>query len=540
MKDLILPPTFTLPDLSLVREQAEQAQDDMRSARDPLSPDFADVPGGIMRVRHALYLAREFLHLFKFAVYCHIDDIPADLLPECIWACERFVDAVNMSTLEGVQVMTPDLLPTGSTDEAGKKIIGPDLRYLLVQNTRDKAIWMYLEPEVDKPVESIRLYNAMHKTNREVHKLSLEDHLAVPGALYAYATALARARTDDGEAKKLLLRAASPTSGLDVRYTAQCKAYLARVLRRLGEVEEAKKLEKWCINWFKKNPFGVDDRTLITMFTTDLDPRTDPVLLGLGGSKWLEGRKQTLKTQDRLGRLCRNCNKREPQVKLMQCSRCKHIYYCSRECQVANHKYHKDFCKDMANSMARAAELKASGKTEDARRAERWTEFQKLNGHPADTTLLVSALGLHRDLSRSRTHIVIRAVEHQPRAKHPFDYFRFTYVGVFKMEDVYPEIEGAMALRPGEGRQWIEEMLEEFDATQTRNKSFFPIFHLSFSPDPEHVRAWLAHGGMSKGALDTLPYDPHWRQKINRLGSPPQQIAPLFVRKGIQDAEHIF
>ena len=27
-----------------------------------------------MRVRHALYLAREFLHLFKFAVYCHIDD----------------------------------------------------------------------------------------------------------------------------------------------------------------------------------------------------------------------------------------------------------------------------------------------------------------------------------------------------------------------------------------------------------------------------------------------------------------------------------
>ena len=68
--------------------------------------------------------------------------------------------------------------------------------------------------------------------------------------------------------------------------------------------------EKWCINWFKKNPFGVDDRTLITMFTTDLDPRTDPVLLGLGGSKWLEGRKQTLKTQDRLGRLCRNCNKR--------------------------------------------------------------------------------------------------------------------------------------------------------------------------------------------------------------------------------------
>ena len=58
--------------------------------------------------------------------------VPADLLPECIWACERFVDAVNMSTLEGVQVMTPDLLPTGSTDEAGKKIIGPDLRYLLV------------------------------------------------------------------------------------------------------------------------------------------------------------------------------------------------------------------------------------------------------------------------------------------------------------------------------------------------------------------------------------------------------------------------
>ena len=57
----------------------------------------------------------------------------------------------------------------------------------------------------------------------------------------------------------MLLRAASPTSGLDVRYTAQCKAYLARVLRRLGEVEEAKKL---CVTVLHDMPVPPGNSTL--------------------------------------------------------------------------------------------------------------------------------------------------------------------------------------------------------------------------------------------------------------------------------------
>ena len=75
-------------------------------------------------------------------------------------------------------------------------------------------------------------------------------------------------------------------------------------------------------------------------------------------------------------------------------------------------------------------------------------------------------------------------------------------MGVFKLDDIYPEIEGIMGLNKGEGRVYIREMLEEFDAGPGReNKKEganvrYPIFDLAFSPEPGHVQAYLSYGGL--------------------------------------------
>ncbi len=171
------------------------------------------------------------------------------------------------------------------------------------------------------------------------------------GLYELFAVCLARARTDDVEAKAVLSRIIhDPTfgtseSGTTALYIRE-KVYLARVLRRLGEDSEAHKLyversfslvmlpdklfrEIWLVRWFKKHPHGINDSVLVPMFTTDIDPAMDPVFVGLGGSKWLDHRKAALKIQIIEKRSCGNCRASEPQVKLSKCSKCKYTSYWS-------------------------------------------------------------------------------------------------------------------------------------------------------------------------------------------------------------------
>lgn len=46
------------------------------------------------------------------------------------------------------------------------------------------------------------------------------------------------------------------------------------------------------------------------------------------------------------GGLCNGCTKTGEQLKMVlkQCSRCKNVHYCSRECQLADWKHHKKLC----------------------------------------------------------------------------------------------------------------------------------------------------------------------------------------------------
>ena len=53
------------------------------------------------------------------------------------------------------------------------------------------------------------------------------------------------------------------------------------------------------------------------------------------------------KTLPKLGS-CWNCDKEAERVSLSVCSKCMVMQYCSRECQVANYKEHKEYCDEYA------------------------------------------------------------------------------------------------------------------------------------------------------------------------------------------------
>ena len=74
----------------------------------------------------------------------------------------------------------------------------------------------------------------------------------------------------------------------------------------------------------------------------------------------------------------------------------------------------------------------------------------------------ISALGLHRDPSRGRTHIILQTVQYTPdTSKDPRSKFTVTAAGVFRIRDALKAIEAAMRLDPGEGASMVQEVLEE-------------------------------------------------------------------------------
>jgi hypothetical protein len=63
---------------------------------------------------------------------------------------------------------------------------------------------------------------------------------------------------------------------------------------------------------------------------------------------------------------CGHCEKPETHGNLMKCQRCKAIYYCSKECQVADWKIHKRTCKAISGGIVSRSKLETSRSTVDA------------------------------------------------------------------------------------------------------------------------------------------------------------------------------
>ncbi|CCM04755.1 uncharacterized protein FIBRA_06945 [Fibroporia radiculosa] len=104
-----------------------------------------------------------------------------------------------------------------------------------------------------------------------------------------------------------------------------------------------------------------------------------------------------------------------------------------------NWKLHKDGCKETALSRKRLEELKKTDPTGAQIHAD-WFEWRTAANNN-DTMAMTHALGLQRDSSRGRTHILFRLCQYTPR--------------VFKISDVLTEIETMMNLDLGEGQEYI-------------------------------------------------------------------------------------
>lgn len=93
------------------------------------------------------------------------------------------------------------------------------------------------------------------------------------------------------------------------------------------------------------------------------------------------------------------------------------------------------------------------------------------------------ALGLHRDPSRGRTHLVIGELEYTPSASKDIRYkFRISKCGVFRIADVLADVERAADLKASEGKAYVEKYIAEANAMD-RSGGRTPILVLMVSPD---------------------------------------------------------
>ncbi|KAK0502038.1 hypothetical protein EDD18DRAFT_1138989 [Armillaria luteobubalina] len=527
---------YQMPDLSLVRSQATKVTALMQA---PVPPRvFVHNARGeaIGPIPLALWYNDRLPQLFKFSYLCAIEDVPEDILPQCVWSLEWIIRAFLEASDEQLRIFH-HLAPEGQDDSMPPEIE----RYLALKNCRYKLVDHLLSPQINQPLEALRHIRCSIEALKE-HSGKSDIFLINPGLYALFAVCLARTRIDDVEAKVALSRVMKDTTfkagALTTCHRVEATVYLARVLRRLGEDSEAHKLEMWLVRWFKKHPHEFGDNVLVKMFTTDIDPAVDPVFTGLGGSKWLDNRKATLKTQIRTTKTCRHCHAREPAVKLSQCAQCQYMFYCSKECQKMNWPYHKVYCREAAALLKKIAEIE----TINAPTAQKFRDWIAYRDNPRSETLedFAHALGLTRDTSRGRTHIVYQEVEYVPSIKNQLDKFRTTGVGVFKLDDVWQDLELRMGLDPGEGKEYICDMLDEFDHGPGRgpdNAAPLPMFNLMFSATSD-VQVYLRITSISRGKVAFMRPKPDWRRHVNTKGEPPVHIS-LDDGK-IVDAEYIF
>ncbi|THH31046.1 hypothetical protein EUX98_g3139 [Antrodiella citrinella] len=533
LEGIDLPKGFTLPSLAAVREESQQlAELKITGLGDVLT--YYRGSDGVGRppkpLPEPLCWNTRLPKLFKFSYFTQCGDVPVDLLEDVIFILKMFVRVLTESTEQQLREIG-HYLPHQKAEVAG---------YFMLSNTRYKLITHLMNANIDRPEEALpQLEAAAHEHLQRLRKTGSRDDpvRANPLLYHIYASALTFTNQFNKKTKDMLeavLKAATQSalsSNQDLTSTTlKTHINLSLVLNQMKvEPNKQKEHTEWAVKWLRKNGKHMRD---LDQHVRRRDQPPHPVYLALGAG-WFENLVEpgtTLREDERSAKLCRSCGLSEPQVKLFRCSACLHIYYCSKECQKANWKHHKEACKEVAQSKAHAAQLKRTN-PKDGQRAADWIKWRDAP-HFANTYALAHALGLHRDPSRGRTHIVFRSLEYTPKASKDIRYrFTVAHAGVYKLTDVYPDIETMLRINPGEGKEYVDGLLDELDSMGNDDK--VPILDLTFG---EGIDPWLGSIAIPVGALRTLPHDPDWRRSINS-GGPAQ---PMSLITGAKDAENIF
>ncbi|EGO04047.1 hypothetical protein SERLA73DRAFT_175780 [Serpula lacrymans var. lacrymans S7.3] len=544
---LILPPDFQLPSLESVRADSATLVDIRSGIQRPhtneeiisavralLVCNGLDEPPGLGNMDlEPIYYYITLPKLFKWSYFVKIEDVPGDLQEDAIFALKMFIRAV-----EEYPEPVPRLLinyPPGSEE---------DSKYIVLCNARRKLSESLFHPRTNRPAEAVPYLKATVETGLRRNTSGKGLWLITPFSYSLYGEALALSGRYDDETKLILERALEGLSQFDRGHTsstiAKINIHLAHVLHKRGDdPKKAKQLEDLSVRFLRKNPNFLGQDILSQLLVRPGQPESR-ILTALGGPKWLLEHKSTFKTDKRLTKQCKTCQFHEPQVKLFVCSNCKYIWYCSKECQRADWKMHKTMCREMAEYSSHVEEL---GKVnpQAAQCATDWSKW-RTGFLTVDHYAFVHALGLHRDPSRSRTHIVFCYVEYTPHASKDLKHkFRINSCGVFRIVDVLADIEHAMGLDKGEGAEYIQNCLQDptFNSdvsSSSYGEKMIPVPSLFMGVN---LQAVLRCTCVSTDLLRMKPYNPQWRNAVNKLEDAPPLKLQL-ERSEIKDAEYIF
>ncbi|KAH7914305.1 hypothetical protein BJ138DRAFT_1177450 [Hygrophoropsis aurantiaca] len=524
-----LPPNFQLPRLDKVREDAAKiaqltrdgpgagALGIFKTDKGPSEPTLLNEP---------LAYNMRLPHLFKWAYFAQNDDTPDDLHEGCIFALGMFIRVLQECNEEALR-RVGHILP-------GQELVVA--KYYMVMNAGYKLTRYLTSPEIDRPAEALPYFKMLAEEDiRQNAKEGSIPWIQNPILYAKYADALVLSGSTDNKTKLMIEHAIEGLMKSDLKTTAdiiRMKLHLARVRHCQGiKSKEAKENEDSVTKFLRKNPNLIQRAHLKQALIRPGQPEHH-ILTALGGPAWFDNTKETFKSQERAEKLCRTCGGREPQKTLVRCGGCQYIWYCSKECQVANWKFHKVSCSEMSNGCKKLEALQSSG-SNNAQRTADWMKW-RLGSLGANSLAPIHALGLRRDPSRGRTHILFCQVEYTPNASRDMTHkFQIASAGVYRAKDVMPEIEAALHINSGEGKEYIDGLLADLDSAELGSE-IVPVIYLLLG---DGLETWLGSTGVPQDVLRRIPYDPKWRKTMNK-DAPPAEMR--FIRQGIQDAEHIF
>ncbi|KAH7906754.1 hypothetical protein BJ138DRAFT_587334 [Hygrophoropsis aurantiaca] len=480
---MTLPADFQLPALDKVRGDAARIAEFTRNR------DDTDSDGGIQ-----LVLACKMLlpNIFKWSFFAEPADTPHDLREACIFTLRmsiRILQECDENDIQRFVCTSPE------QDFAAKRLA-------TVMNAGRKLVHYLLVPEIDRPAEALPYLKMFAEEDiQESTQTGIPPWIGNPFLYLHYANALGLSGSTDTQTKLMLERAIEGLMQSDANVTNEIillKIHLAHVHRCQNiRTAEAKENEHYVIKFLRKNPNIIRHAYLKQALIRPGQPERH-VLTALGGPVWFNSAaKPTFKTQERAERMCYTCGGCEPQKMIFRCGGCQHIWYCSKPCQNADWKSHKAACRCVIvfecllnkNYINVCSEI-CMGKKEiealrssDPGKAQLKSDWMKWRVGPlgANPDVLIHALGLHRDPSRGRTHIVFFSAKYTPDASRDMTHkFQIELAGVYRTSDVIPDIEACLGIKPGQGKEYIDGLLADADLKSVRRgrAPLFPVMCL--------------------------------------------------------------
>ncbi|GBE89834.1 hypothetical protein SCP_1701590 [Sparassis crispa] len=487
-------------------------------------------------VRHPLEWNASVPNLLKWSYYIHVEDAPSDLVEDVI-SCLKILLQI-FDECPDAYIISMGLSPSDRPMNIAT------IRLFLTYNSQKKLCRYLLLEDVDRPSDAVFYLRSLIDVDSALCRSPSEVPWLENPVLYSmYGAALVSSGTFTVETKTVLehvLEAADQSrfsKTLDLSWhIIQARLGLALVLTRLGVDSEAQKHIEWAVKFLRRNASLMPAANLRRLLVR-VDNPPHPVLVALGGMKWLdEDMRNPRKAENWMQKTCSHCGVHDLQRRLFHCSGCTTSYYCSRECQRAEWKMHKDACRDLQEMKAKI-ELMRKHDPRGAQRLSDWLKWRNLTPMPL-VHALIHALSLKRDPTRGSRHAFAELVEHMPQVKDPRYKFRVIECGVFRLDQAAADFDTRLSELEGNTQSFsMRDMVKDLDSLVERmpGGDVVPMVILRYAVG---CGTSINRATANQKLVNELPYDPDWRRLINQDENDPPK--PMNFLSGKPDTEFSF